>query len=251
MKKLYIWSGVGIFIVFLAMLVLYLISQSTQPQKPAAPAKVETKQKVQEKDETKLSKQECEQIENILWIRNRLQFTDYADDINNNYPVYSSSCSQYPAQTAVWKPDKYWFLYNNYYFLAKDYYDIKDYQNAAPYYDKAIQEIQKSKSKLSESLAYWEGGLSYYYLEHYQKAKEYLLKAPQDILPIIMALGDIYYIEQDFKHSLLYYQRCIDFIEDAETRYPKDEYLAEKEQKCYERALVIESGLQRDQEMLN
>lgn len=196
------------------------------------------------KPEAELSKEECYKIEKILWIDKRLQFTDYIDDINYNYPTYIKYCGQYPAQAAAWKPDKYWFLYNNYYLLAKDYYDLKNYENAAPYYDKAIQEFKKSKTtKLGAGIAYWEGGLSHYYLDQHQKAKEYLLNAPQDILPIMMALGEIYYMEQDFKHSLVYYQRCIDFIEGNIQRgvyYSEDlEFIQNKAQVCSERVKAI------------
>ena len=217
-----IFIGIGCFTLFIAFIVIISIGLSnlTQPatQQTAnqSASTVQTElETVEKKQEPALSKEACYKIEKSLWIDKRLQFTDYIEDINGNYSTYSKYCSEYPAQAAAWKPDKYWFLYNNYYFLAKDYYDLKDYKNAALYYDKAIQEYKKSKTtQVNASLAYWEGGLSHYYLEDYQKAKEYLLNAPQNILPIIMALGDIYFMEQDFNNSLIYYQRCIAFIND-------------------------------------
>lgn len=161
-----------------------------------------------------LSKEECYKLEGLLWNNGRQAFKDYSSQINEVYPKFITECKDFPHQRAVWSPDNYWFLHFNYQQLAMEYFKNKDYEKAAFYYDKSIENYKKSSThNVSAGYSYYEGGLAHYELGNWNKAEEYMLKAPEKFLLRNEVLAKIYAQNAEIKKSIAYYYKCLATVE--------------------------------------
>lgn len=215
MKK---FLGVIIAIIFIGMLLGFVDDNSSLTTIQAPTSQISQQQNKQTEAQPNiskaLSKEDCYELEGLLWNNDRQTFKDYSNQINKIYPKFASGCKDFPHQRAAWSPDNYWFLHFNYQQLAMEYFKEKNYEKAAFYFDKSIENYKKSSTtNVSAGYSYYQGGLAYYELGNWNKTEEYMLQAPEKLLLRNEVLAKIYAQNSEFKKSIAYYYKCLDFVE--------------------------------------
>lgn len=203
-----IMIAVGFLILWLVCLVLIPLTSSDakkdiEQAKPVQKTETTNENKL---NQISLSKEQCD--------NNYKKITIFWNDFNNINALseidnYYNSCGQYAPR------DKNSFLHVFYSGKGLDLYNKNDFENAAKYYQKALEANLKSNDKLNIEFDYLQIGDCYFNIWQMEKAKKYY-KLALPLVPkgpyIYEKLGDTCYNLQQYDEAEEYYKKGLDHV---------------------------------------
>lgn len=209
-----LWFIISI-IIFIGILLSFVDNNNTPPVASVPISQTSQQEAIKNikpqevsKSETKTySQAECVQIYNTnigTWFGET-----FTPQIESQINEYYNKCGQLAPR------DKYSVLHVIYSGNAGDLYKKNDFENAAKYYEKALEANLKSNDKLNIGFDYTQIGDCYFNIWQMDKAKNYyelaLPKIPKGPY-IYEKLGDTCYNLQQYDEAKEYYQKGLDHV---------------------------------------